>query len=745
MSAIERKHIVVEGRVQGVGFRPHVFRLARALALAGSVSNRAGVVEVEVEGPKHALDRFVAALRESAPPLARVDVIQIESVQVRGERGFHIAPSANGVERVVLTPDTATCEACLAELLDPRDRHFGYPFSSCTSCGPRLTIVLGAPWDRERTTMRAFAMCAACRAEYDDPDDRRFHAQPIACPACGPQLVAGTIEGFARALTDGAIGALKGIGGYHLVCDARRPDAVARLRERKGRPHEPLALLLADLAAAERHVSIGAAEASALTDPSRPIVLCRARAESDVAPDVAPGLDERGVMLPYSGLHHLLVRALPGVPLVMTSANRHGAPMIHRDDDASRARLAELADVVLSHDRPIALRVDDSVMRSDDVGPRPVRLGRGLAPLEVGLPARLAAPTVALGGHLKAAFAFGREATAVIGPHVGDLDDLDAERSYEDALGRLLALHHIEPARAIVDRHPDYATRRIAERLGVPIHEVWHHHAHLASCMAEHRLDGDVVGAVLDGAGLGPDGTLWGGEILVGGYLGVERAAHLRAIALAGGERAIAEPWRIALAYLLDAGIDPAPHLVDIPHATRRTIETLVRSTTSPRTSSAGRLFDAVAYLTGLVRTPTFEAHGPMWLEAAASRAPDPGDGYPFALDLARAPIELDARPMLRPLLADVGAGVPIERIAARFHAGLADAIAGAVTYVAAQRGIERLILSGGAFVNVILSRMVRARLPELAVYEHRRVPPNDGGLAYGQLAIAAARDAVRL
>ncbi len=743
----------VSGRVQGVGFRPFVRALALEEGLAGWVRNRAGVVEIHVEGDAAAIDRFASGLPARAPALARIRAVRRDDAEPGGADGFSILASRDDAGPPVLAPDTATCDACLRELLDPADRHYGYPLLSCTACGPRLTIVEGAPWDRERTTMAPFPMCAACRAAYGDPADRRFHAQPIACPACGPPLVGdagvtgpAALESFARALADGRIGALKGIGGFHLACDARDARAVEALRARKGRPHEPFAVMVGDLDAARTHVRLSEREAAALLDPMRPVVLCRVRDDADVASAVAPGLAHLGVVLPYSGLHHLLARALPGVPLVLTSANAHGAPMLHTVAD--EARLHALADTVLTHRRAIALRCDDSVVRCRDGALLPLRLGRGAAPLSLPLPGQLAEPTVALGGHVKATFALGRGDEAVLGPHVGDLDDLEAERGYEALLDRLTALLRIAPRRAVIDAHPDYATRRVARRRAAELLEVHHHHAHLASCMAEHGLEGEVLGVIFDGAGLGPDGTIWGGEILAGGYASVARVAHLRPVPLAGGERAILEPWRVVLAYLRDAGIDPTPRLAEIPRAHRDTVEAMIaRGLRSPLTSSAGRLFDAAAYLAGLVRAPSFEAHGPMWLEAAAARVAATEEGYPMGFEArADGPAEIDPRPLLGALLADVDAGIDAPKIAARFHGGLAAGTARALVHAAERTGLERVVLSGGVFANAIFAEALAraARAAGLAVLEHRRVPPSDGGLAYGQLAICAARDAVR-
>ncbi|HJL17452.1 MAG TPA: carbamoyltransferase HypF [Sandaracinaceae bacterium LLY-WYZ-13_1] len=755
MASRRGMRIEVTGRVQGVGFRPFVAGCAERLGLAGTVRNRTGEVLIELEGAGEDLARFVRALEREAPPLARVEGVRTTEVSPRGRRGFAILPSEDAGRRPVFAPDAATCAACLAEMRDPADRRHGYPFSSCTDCGPRWTVVTGAPWDRERTTMAGFALCDVCRREYEDPRDRRYHAQPVACPACGPRL-RGSLDDAIEALRAGAIVAIRGLGGFHLACDARRSESVRALRARKHRPDEPFALMVPSVEAARAWVAIDAAEAEALASPAAPIVLCRRSGNATegpspvdrhapgtdgaFAPEVAPGLDRLGVMLPYTPLHHRLMEALRA-PIVLTSANVHGAPMITDDDPAA---LIPLADAVLSHDRPIANRCDDSVVRVVDGEVEAVRVARGLAPLALPLPGPLRAPTLGLGGHLKASYALGDGDRAIVGPHVGDLDLLAAEEDYERGLARLSALHGFSAARLVRDLHPDYATRRIADRLGLPSLEVQHHHAHFAACLAEHGVDGEAIGVVFDGAGYGLDGAVWGGELFVGRIATAARVGHLRAVRLPGGERAILEPWRMALAHLVDARVDAAPRLdgrVD-PARVRMVRSILGRA---PRTTSVGRLFDAVAWLVGLVDAPSHEAQGPMRLEAAARAA---GGGsragstaYRFALD---GELVIDPRPIWRPLLGDLDAGVPVPLVARRFHDGLVDVTARTVRALAERHGLSRVALSGGAMLNLELSGGLAARLRDagLTVYRPRRLPANDGGLCYGQLAIVAARDA---
>jgi hydrogenase maturation protein HypF len=774
--ARSRRALLVSGVVQGVGFRPFVHGLAARLGLAGFVRNQTDGVLVEIEGDARALDRFVDELARDAPPLARVERVTCAAREPRGEREFRIVASAPGAsETIAIAPDAATCDACLAELFDPRDRRHGYAFINCTSCGPRLTIITGAPYDRARTTMAGFAMCDACRGEYDDPRDRRFHAQPNACPECGPRLRLGdgdsdgdsdsdgarsatdandlaVIERAVARLRAGAIVAVKGLGGYHLACDARDDDAVARLRARKLRDEKPLAVLAADFAAAARLCEWGADARALLESPGRPIVLAPRRADAAVAAAIAPGLGELGVMLPYTPLHHLLARAARA-PLVLTSGNRSDEPIAFDDADA-RARLAGIADLFVTHDRPIRLRCDDSVARVVDGAPVWLRRSRGLAPLPVALPEPLALPTLAVGGELKSTFALGDGARALLSHHLGDLEHYAAYVAFTDAIAHYEALHRLTPARLVHDLHPEYASTRYAReraaRDGVPAIAVQHHHAHLAAALAEHGARGPAIGVCFDGAGFGTDGAIWGGEFLVGDAAGFVRAAHLAYVPLVGGERAMREPWRVAVAHLRRAGCELGALGARIDRAALRVVETMrERGVNAPLTSSAGRLFDAAAAIAGACDAMSFEAQAAMRLEALAARATPDGE-YPFALDDDGGrddddgrPLVIDPAPILRALAEDARRGVAPELMARRFHATIAALIAAMCARLAARFGVRDVALTGGVFANAILSSDAAARLARagLRVLRHRVVPPGDGGLSLGQLAVAAARD----
>jgi hydrogenase maturation protein HypF len=708
MSA-ERLAVTVRGTVQGVGFRPFVYRLAARNALAGWVRNSSGPVEIEVEGDPAGLRRFLAQLTAEAPPLAAIEEVRTTAVPVRGEHGFLIEPSRpEAGEFQAVAPDAATCDDCVRELFDPSDRRFRYPFVNCTNCGPRYTIIEELPYDRPATTMRGFRMCEACRREYDDPGDRRFHAQPNACWDCGPRLSA-PVETAVAALRAGQVVAVKGLGGYQLACDARDEEAVARLRRRKRRPARPFAVLVADPAP---YGEASAEELALLRGPARPIVLLRSR--GGLAPSIAPGLREVGVMLPATPLHHLLVADFGG-PLVMTSGNLSEEP-ICRDDDEARERLAGVADLFLGHDRPIAARYDDSVVRWAAGAPRVVRRARGLAPAPLSLPA--GPPVVAAGAHLKAAFTVARDGHAFVGPHVGDLDDLLTVRAYEEALQTYERMFHVEPRVVACDLHPDYASTRAAEALGDPVH-VQHHHAHVASVMAEHGLAGPVCGVALDGVGLGPDGTAWGGEVLVCDHRRFTRAAHLAPVPLPGGDRCAREGWRMAAAYGLEEpadGVDPARYAA---------VLRLARSGRVPATTSAGRLFDAVASALGVCHVSTYEGEAAARLEAIA----EPGPAAPIEVELE------DCRRLFAELAARRRAGEPAARLAAVFHASLAAAVVRACR----RTGLRQVALSGGCFQNRLLLELCfdGLRAAGLEPYANERVPANDGGLSLGQALVA--------
>jgi hydrogenase maturation protein HypF len=730
-ATVQRVRVRVEGVVQGVGFRPYVHRLAGELGLDGFVLNDERGVVIEAEGPAEAIEALLARLPAEAPPLAVVERVRGEPAAVRGEPGFAIVASEGaGPPDALVSADTATCEDCLRELFDPGDRRHRYPFINCTNCGPRFTIVRGVPYDRPLTTMAGFEMCAACAAEYHDPADRRFHAQPNACPECGPRLrfVPARGDDAAAALLAGAIVAVKGVGGFHLACLAADEDAVAALRARKHREEKPFALMAGSLEAARALVSLRPGDEAVLCGRERPIVIAPRREGAHVAAAVAPRSRELGVMLPYSPMHHLLLADV-GEPLVMTSGNVSDEPIAYRDDDALD-RLAEIADRFLLHDRPIHTRTDDSVVR----GRVMLRRSRGYVPAALGLPVPAARDVLACGAELKSTFCLARGDRAWVGHHVGDLKNAETLRSFEEGVAHFERLFAVAPAVVAHDLHPDYLSTTYAlAREGVEHVAVQHHHAHLAACLAEHGERGPAVGAIFDGAGLGTDGTVWGGELLAGDLRGFERAGHLWPVRLPGGDRAAEEPWRMACAWLLAAGEEQPLRGVD--PARWRAVAQLVRTGTSaPVTTSMGRLFDAVAALCGLRLEVTYEGQAAMELEAAC----DPGERRAYPLPFADG--RLDARVTIRAVAADLARGTPVGSVAAGFHNAVADATASACARLAAERGLGTVVLSGGVFQNRVLLERTIGRLGGLRVLVPRQLPPNDGGIAYGQAAVAAAR-----
>lgn len=750
-----RLGVDVRGVVQGVGFRPFVYTAATRRGLSGWVQNRRDGVTVEVEGGEAAVAGFLAALWEQGPPGARVEGLEVAPLPPHGRpEAFRILPSdAAARARAVLPADLATCDACRAEVADPTDRRHGYPFAACARCGPRYTVTESLPYDRSRTVMREFPLCPACRREYDDPADRRFHAEPIACPSCGPSLrllsPAGGVsaagdDALARAVAavaGGAILALKGLGGYQLIVDATDRGAVERLRARKRREAKPFAVLFADLTAVRAACAVGDAEAGALAGPEAPILLLGRRpdAPAAVADAVAPGMPRLGVMLPATPLHHLLVSAV-GRPLVCTSGNRTDEPICTGDAEAV-ARLGDVADVVLAHDRRIVRPVDDSVARVGPAGLEVLRRARGFAPLPLrvaGMPAGI----VALGAHQKSAVAVTLADAVVPSQHLGDLHAAESVRLLERTVDDLVRLFDVVPRAVACDLHPDYASTRLAERLAagwnVPLVRVQHHHAHVAACAAEHGLDGAVLGLAWDGTGLGPDGMLWGGDALAVDGAGSRRVAHLRPFALPGGDRAMREPRRVALALLHAA----APELVAgwaerafRAEEARVLVRLLDTGRGMPWTTSVGRLFDGVAALAGLRMHASFEGQAAMELEAAAEACAGAAPPYPLPLD-GGAPAIADWGPLVRAVCRDVERGAGAAAIAARFHASLVELAAA----IARHAGVRRIACTGGCFQNLRLARGVRARLEAegIAVWAPRLVPPNDGGIAVGQAAVAA-------
>jgi hydrogenase maturation protein HypF len=759
----------VRGVVQGVGFRPMVWHLAHELGLAGSVRNDADGVHIAAWGAADALAALPDRLRAHCPPLARIDAIDIVPLPCDDPppAGFTIAASAAGRAATEVVPDAATCPDCLAEVRDPGVRRWRHAFANCTHCGPRFSIVRGVPYDRASTAMAAFAMCPRCAAEYADPADRRFHAQPIACPDCGPvlwlerdgaRLAGDPVAAAANLLRAGHILAVKGIGSFHLVVDATRPDAVAALRARKRRPHKPLALMARDLDVVRRYAAVGPDEAQALAGPAAPVVLLDATGPRSLPAAVAPDTGLLGFMLPMSPLHHLLLAGFDA-PLVFTSGNASGEPPCV-DNAEALDRLGGIADAFLLHDRPIVNRLDDSVLRRVGDGLQPLRRSRGYAPGALPLPDGFGdAPAVtALGADLKNTACLLGGGRAILSPHVGDLGGAMAAADAQRGLERLSALFAHRPQIVAVDRHPGYhATRHgraLAQQAGLPLAEVQHHHAHVAACMADHGHPpdgGPVLGLALDGLGLGDDGTFWGGELLCADYASHRRLASLRPAALPGGDAASRQPWRNLAAQLLalpDAAALLARH-ADLPALRQlrsRPLDTLSRMIAAgrhaPPASSTGRLLDATAAALGLhAEAQTFEGQAAMALEALAATGRDDG-AYPFALAPVDGLLRVDPAPLWPALLADLQHGRAPADVARRVFAGLAAAWAEAIARVAGSAPFAAIALSGGVFQSALFSRMLADRLRHtgLPLWMHRRVPANDGGLALGQAVIAAAR-----
>ncbi|MGW7302618.1 carbamoyltransferase HypF [Streptomyces sp. NPDC054829] len=760
-----RRRVVVRGTVQGVGFRPHVHRLATDLTLSGFVSNTDYGVLIEVEGTPDGVSRFCDRLAAEPPPLAVVTGLGVQDVPPTGTDGaFTIRTTERSAGRTQLPPDTATCADCLRELAAPADRRHRHPFVTCTHCGPRFTIATGMPYDRAATTMSGFPMCPRCAREYGDPGDRRFHAQPVACPDCGPRLSlvpapgsgiepardADALAAARMLLADGRILAVKGLGGYHLACDAKNARAVDTLRVRKERGGKPFAVMCAELADVERLAEITEAERAALTGPRRPIVLLRPR-PSRLAPGVCPGSPHLGVLLPYTPVHTLLF-GLPGDPpgprtLVMTSGNRSGEPIV-TDDGEALTRLAGLADAWLVHDRPIASPCDDSLLRVRADGTEQVlRRSRGYVPRPLRLPFTVR-PTLAVGGDLKNALCLGEDDLAWFGPHIGDMGELttlEAARRAESHLRRLTGVH---PERVAADRHPGYHSSRWAHRRATELPDrrpvlVQHHHAHIASAMTEHGLDGTtpVIGVAFDGTGYGDDGTVWGGEVLLADYTGFRRFTHLLPAPLPGGDAGVANPCRLALARLWAAGLPRNPDLPSVracaPDELALLERQLERQVACVPTSSMGRLFDAVASLAGVCHRAGYEAQAALELEAAAASAWG-ADSAAYAFGLG--PRGLDPAPLLRSVLGDLRAGTPAPLIAARFHRGVARAVHEVCRRARGATGLTTVALTGGVFANALLEAECAELLAGdgFTVLRHREVPPNDGGLALGQLAVAA-------
>ncbi|RJQ45283.1 MAG: carbamoyltransferase HypF [Gaiellales bacterium] len=760
-----RSLITVTGVVQGVGFRPFIYRLARRFGLSGEVINDSTGVRVDVEGEPGRIESFIIALREESPPRAAITSLSVEPAQPLGQEGFVIGSSLAGEStRLLVSPDSCTCDQCLAELFDPDDRRYRYPFINCTNCGPRFTIIEELPYDRRSTTMKRFVMCPECRAEYDDPADRRFHAEPNACPVCGPGLWLADRTGAmlsredpvlaaAAALRSGRIVALKSLGGFQLACAASDQEAVLRLRERKRRPHKPFALMAASSDDAALICAAGEVERRLLESVERPIVLLDGLEGSGVAAAVAPGMDRFGVMLPYTPLHFLLMAEM-GEPLVMTSGNLSEEPICRTNTEAL-SRLADVADLFLMHNRQIRSTYDDSVLMVEDGRTVMLRRARGYAPLPVSLPLHTG-PILATGAELKNTFCLTKGDEAFLSQHIGDLENVETLLHYERTEMLYESLFSVRPSVFVCDRHPGYlSTTYCHERDRYPL-AVQHHHAHIAACLAENGFTGEAVGIAFDGTGFGDDGHVWGGEFFTGGLqAGFERAAHLDCFPLLGGDAAVREPWRAALAAVWRF----VPERLDFCAAhlgvSSRKLDLLLRQLEAglncPETSSGGRLFDAVAALALGRLKVSYEAQGAMELEAAALRSGRAGRdsgsalelddmAYRFSLNTGATPWTLSPERALTRIIGDIKSGSPPGSIAALFHLGLAEAIVRTGARLAERRDLGTAALSGGAFQNRLLLRLVRQGLEHagLRVLTHSAVPPNDGGVSLGQAALAA-------
>ncbi|MEP6659548.1 MAG: carbamoyltransferase HypF [Acidimicrobiales bacterium] len=755
-----RTRVRVTGTVQGVGFRPFVYRHAVSLGLTGFVLNDSAGVLIEVEGDDGGIAELTRLLADDPPPLARVATIECEAiVPSRRDREFRIVEStASSSPSVPVSVDSATCAPCLAEVDDPTNRRYRYPFTNCTDCGPRYTIVRSVPYDRPATTMARFTMCLACQREYDDPADRRFHAQPNACPRCGPQLSWRDASAAVKAQADealiaavtavrsGAIVAIKGIGGYHLAVDASDASAVAELRRRKRRDDKPFAIMAPDLAAAHRLCLLDAASVTALTSIRRPIVLAERRADADVADAVAPGLRDLGILLPYSPLHHLLLRDL-GRSIVLTSGNLSDEPIAHDDKDAVN-RLGSLVDGLLTHDRPIHIRCDDSVARGLTSGRiQMLRRSRGYAPEPIRLPVVARRQVLAVGAELKNTIAVAKDHFVVASHHIGDLEHLAAYGSFRQALTHLCHLYGVTPEVVAHDLHPEYLSTKLALELDVATLGVQHHHAHVAACLVDNEHGGPVLGVAFDGLGFGADGTLWGGELLVADLHGYERVGHLRPVVMPGGVAAIREPWRMAAAWATaatDLGGGPA-WIGGVDASKRDAVFDLVAKGGGPVTTSVGRLFDAVAALLGGRQRVSYEAQAAIELETMA-RSVDRhlASSFPGTVGVAHVDgmAVFDPAPLLAAIIDARDAGTPPPLVAAGFHTALGRASALLAAELADAHALDTVALTGGVFQNALFAEIVQFELEALGkrVLVHRAVPPNDGGISIGQAAVAAAR-----
>lgn len=750
----QRQKIIIEGIVQGVGFRPFIYQLAQSFGLAGSVCNDTRGVTIEVEGDELTLVQFVDAIKSEKPPLAVIQSLDVEQMSVTGESDFRILQSSlDESRRAQVAPDTYVCDDCLQELFDPDDRRFRYPFINCTNCGPRYTIVTGIPYDRPLTTMADFPLCKACQEEYDNPLSRRFHAQPNACPECGPQLCLLDKEGARVVSADplretvarlkaGQIVAVKGLGGYHLAVDAGNHKAVLELRRRKRRDEKPFALMVKDLDSARQFTYVNDDEAKLLVGPERPIVLLQKREGHGLADEVAPDNRYLGIMLPYTPLHHLLLQD-DFKALVMTSANLSDEPISFEDNEAL-TRLSGIADVFLGHNRRIYTRTDDSIARVMAGHPLLLRRSRGFVPRGIALQKDV--PSIlAVGAELKNAVCLTRGDRAFLSQHVGDLKNLEVYDSFKKTIKHLQSILEVVPAMVAHDLHPDYDSTRFAlEESGLEPIAVQHHHAHLASCLAEHGVEEPAIGVIFDGIGYGTDGNVWGGEFLVGDAKAFQRVGHFNYQAMPGGDLATRQPWRMALSYLLSIYGEVPPELKvfdGIPANEKRLVtQATVKGINAPLTSSCGRLFDAVAAILGLRQIVSFEGQAAMQLEMVAD--PDQRTSYPYLLSEDGGHLHFDPTPMLAAIIDGRAAGVSVAEIAGRFHCTLAEMVEEMCAEISKRTSLKRVVLSGGVFQNCLLTELTVSRL-EMSGFEvltHSLVPPNDGGLALGQAVVASTK-----
>src|ERR1051326_6422908 len=755
---IERKEIQVCGIVQSVGFRPFVYSLAQRYGLKGVVRNNQRGVWLDLEGESAALKDFLRDLQAERPVLAAIDSIECRNdLGLKRYRDFRIdQTTAHGPKLLPVAADVATCAECLRELFDPRDRRFRYPFINCTNCGPRFTIIEQVPFDRANTTMRDFEMCAACRAEYENPLDRRFHAEPTACAQCGPQVfltqtgkpaevIATAFDAVSQAvllLTAGKILAIKGVGGFHLACDAPNEEAVTALRRRKYREDKPFALMARSVEMVKQYCVTSTTEEALLCSVERPIVLLKRRDDCTLPDAIAPRVKTLGFMLPYSPLHHLLLETFAG-PLVMTSANISDEPICFEDDDA-RDRLAHIADYFLNHNRRIHMRTDDSVVRiqTSSRSPTVLRRSRGYAPAPIKTALKFERQILACGAELKNTFCLARDAYAFISHHIGDLEHLENYTSFTNGIEHFQRLFGLEPTAVAYDLHPQYLSTKYAlalENIDTKI-GVQHHHAHVASCMVDNEIAGDVIGVAMDGLGFGLDGRLWGGEFFVANFREAERFAHLDYVPLPGGAKAIREPWRMAAMYLQAVFGDNYPSISFVAETGRQKLKTIQRvaasRTNSPETSSMGRLFDAVSSLLCLRDVTNYEGQAAVKLEQIANEHAD----HPYSFEFSNGVI--NAETVIQTIVADLLDGVPPAIISTRFHAGVASLITSIANRIREEYKLNRVVLSGGVFQNSILVCATLAQLESAGfeVFTHRRVPPNDGGISLGQAAIADAR-----